>query len=144
VQLLCHHILKELKGGTLVIEPEHLEAAVASRDVQEALHTIFEMNVTDPASKILVHRLAATDTFTMKTAHQTLQSLTEAQVPIGIVETLLRDLIISGFLNETGGRYGWTIPILRDVIVAADNYKVEQLEKELPPNPAAWAARMGG
>ncbi len=144
VQLLCHHILKELKEGTLVIEPQHLEAAVASHDVQEALHTIFEMNVTDPASKILVHRLVAKEAFTMKTAHQTLQSLTEAQVPIGIVETLLRDLIISGFLKETGGRYGWTIPILREIIAATDSYRVEQLEKELAPDPAAWATRLGG
>ena len=144
VQLLCHHILKALKGGTLVIGPEHLDAVEKSSEVRNELFTLFEMNVTGTASKVLVYRLVSEAAFSMKNAHETLQALTALRVPIGIVETLLRDLIISGFLREAKGRYTWTIPIFQDLIAAADTYIVAQLEKELPQHPEAWAVRIGG
>ena len=57
-----------------------------------------------------------------------------------MIEQILLQLVLFGLLAESGDRYRWTIPLVRETLLAGQDrdYRVSLLLKELPADFAAW------
>ncbi len=61
-------------------------------------------------------------------------------VPLRVMQQILLQLSLYGLVTQGGGAYRWTIPLLRDTLLAdpARAYRVPRLLSELPASFAAW------
>ena len=139
IQLLCHQLLKQLKQGrTLSLTTEHLKKAERSQEVRDYLVRSFRVN-TLPAAQIAVYRLLELDSFTLSEAHISLEDTVEREIPLTVLESLLLQLVLYGFVSELEDRYKWTIPLLRDCLLSGDRrHRIARLVEELPDDPAFW------
>jgi hypothetical protein len=143
VQLLCDAVLKELTGGDLTITADHVAEAEKSPRVRGELGDMFRLNA-GKITQIAVYGLLDRDGFTRADAEEAL-SRALGRAPLAMVESALLELRIFGFAVEREGRFTWTIPLLRETLLAAEpelaaRRLVEELadaDAEEPPSPAA-------
>jgi ligand-binding sensor domain-containing protein len=141
IQLVCHELLEQLKQSrSLTLETKHLEKAEKSSRVREYLTWSFHAN-TVPAAQVMVHRLLERQTFTLSKAHACLEKTVGREIPLAVLETILVQLVLYGFVVESEDRYSWTIPLLRETLLAGEDleYRVKQLVQGLPADPSSWA-----
>jgi len=75
-------------------------------------------------------------------AHAVVNAAFSRKVPLAVLESLLMQLVLYGFVVESEGGYDWTIPLLRATLLTAPErgHRRELLLRELPEDPARWAA----
>lgn len=98
VQFVCNEILEQLKHSrSLTLGAEHLERVEQSARVRDYLAWSFRIN-TAKAAQIMVYRLLESETFTLSEAHACLEETTGRAVPIAVVEEVLVQLVLYGFV----------------------------------------------
>jgi ligand-binding sensor domain-containing protein len=119
VQSLCDAALEALREvGTfddLTLTAAHLEQA--EQKVAGELRDIFLSNVEEKAQS-MVFRLLERDDFSAADAQQELSRAQGSVASQKIVEQVLRELRLFGFVVEKDGRFTWAIPLLRDTLRA--------------------------
>ncbi|MCP4658928.1 MAG: hypothetical protein GY856_26245, partial [bacterium] len=144
IQLLGHGLLEQLKKNRgLELTAAQLEHAERSAEVRDYLGWSFRVN-TLKAGQVLVGRLLGRDRFTLAEAHGVLEEATGRNVPIGVLEALLVQLVLYGFVGEGRDGYRWTIPLLRETLLSAQDrdYRLERVIEELPADPMSWASKV--
>ena len=140
IQFLCDQLLNEMKKDrSLVLTATQLTRAEQSQDVRDHLTGFFRFN-TGPGAQVLVYRVLERDGFGLAEAHGYLEQAAGRDVPLWVIEQILLQLVLFGLLAESGDRYRWTIPLVRDTLLAGQDrdYRVSLLLKELPADFAAW------
>lgn len=140
IQLLCDQLLKQLeRHRTLVITPEHLTQVEQSPAVLQQLGEFFRMN-TGLGTQLAVYQLLESEAFTQEVTHTSLEQATERTVPLPVIQQLLLQLTLYGLVTYSDGAYRWTIPLVRDTLLADPErpYRVQRLRAELPVSFAAW------
>ena len=140
IQFLCHQLIEQLKEDhSLVFTMEHLQRAEGSQIVRDHLGGFFRFN-TGPGAQLLVYRLLEADTFSLAQAHACLEQMAGREIPLRVIEQILLQLVLYGLVAESEDNYMWTIPLVRDTLLAGRDreYRVSQLLLELPKDVAAW------
>ncbi len=145
IQAVCDQVLVELRQHhTLTLTAAQLDAAESSDRVRERLVWSFQNNI-DTAGQLLVDGLIERDAFTLTEAHQALEQAVRRRVPLAVLDRLLVQLVLYGFIREADGRYGWTIPLLRETLTDATDrdHRRERLLTELAADPELWVGSLG-
>jgi AAA domain len=140
IQLLCDQLLEQLKKDrSLVLTADHLAQVEQSQPVRDYLRGFFHFN-TGPGAQLLVYCILESDEFSFAEAHGCLEQAVSKDVPLWMIEQILRQLVLYGLVAESGDRYRWTIPLVREALLASQDreYRVLQLPQELPVDFAAW------
>lgn len=140
IQFLCDQLLKQLeRDRTLVITPAHLTQVEQSQAVHNHLGEFFRMN-TGKGTQLTVYQLLEAESFTQAEAHENLERSVGKTVPLWVIDQILLQLTLYGLVTQTGGGYRWTIPLVRDTLLADTErlYRIQRLLQELPEHFAAW------
>jgi hypothetical protein len=140
IQFLCDQLLKQLeRDRTLVITPAHLTQVEQSQAVHNHLVEFFRMN-TGSGTQLTVSQLLEVESFTHSEAHESLERSVGRAVPLWVMGQILLQLILYGLITKTGNDYRWTIPLVRDTLLAdvEREYRVQRLLQELPEHFATW------
>ena len=82
--------------------------------MRDALEESFYIN-TGPGAQLLVYHLVERDSFTLAEAHTQLEAVVAREVPLRVIEDILRQLELYGLAAASmSGQYGWSIPLLRE------------------------------
>ncbi len=140
IQLVCDQLLAELREGrSLTLTADHLDRAERGSRVRDYLVESFAMN-TLPASQVMVDGLLVRERFTTSEAHGVLEEAVGREVPIGVLDELLVQLVLYGFARRSGDGYEWTIPLLREALLTAPDreYRIRRRVSELGTDALAW------
>jgi hypothetical protein len=140
IQFLCDQLLKQLeRDRTLVITPTHLAQVEQSQAMHNHLVEFFRMN-TGSGTQLSVYCLLEAESFTQSEAHTSLEGSVRKTVPLWVIDQILLQLTLYGLVTKTGDGYHWTIPLVRNILLAdaEREYRVQRLLQELPEHFAAW------
>jgi ligand-binding sensor domain-containing protein len=140
IQFLCDQILEQLKKDrSLVLTADHLAQVEQSQTVRDYLSGFFHFN-TGPGAQLLVYRILESAEFSFAQAHGCLEQAVGKSIPLRVVEQILLQLVLYGLVAESGDRYRWTIPLVRETLLAGQDreHRVSRLLRELPVGFAAW------
>lgn len=102
------------------MEEEHLKQAKHSPQVRDYLAWSFCANIV-PAAQVMIYRLLERDAFTLSAGHACLEEAVGREIPLAVIEAILVQLVLYGFVAETEDRYRWTIPLLRETLLAGND-----------------------
>ena len=99
----------------------------------------FRMN-TGSGTQFSVYCLLEAESFTQSEAHTSLECSVRKTVPLWVIDQILLQLTLYGLVTKTGDGYHWTIPLVRNILLAdvEREYRVQRLLQELPEHFAAW------
>ncbi len=129
------------RRASLTLTTAHLETAEASPEVRDRVLGTFRANMAQ-AGQVMVERLLGHDAFTGAEAHAALEEATGRDVPLAVRDRLLLQLVLYGFAVEEDGAYRWTIPLVRETLLAdvGRSDRQRRLVAELGDDPSSWAA----
>lgn len=140
VQRLCAELLHKLDNPSLVITRAHLDRIERSRAVLGDLEASFRVN-TSPAARIAMFGLLDQADFDESDVNAALIQVVARRFPFHIVEEVLRQLLLGGFIlednSEFAKRYTWSIPLLRRAL-STHSFAVKRLASELGDDPNQW------
>jgi type II secretory pathway predicted ATPase ExeA len=140
IQLLCDQLIEQLKEEhALILTEEHLRKAERSQRVRDYLASFFRFN-TGPGAQLLIYRLLEQETFGLASAHVCLEQAAGRAEPLWTIERILLQLVLYGLVTETDDHYRWSIPLVRDTLLAGRDraHRIDRLLQELPDDFAEW------
>ena len=122
VAIACNEILKSLETGGRVIEPRHVEAALASREIETALAGWEQLVDNEAASrmdKIIVYATVRRDAFTFAELLELLRGHGAKASPDAVKRSLAR-LELAFILRVKEGRFSYPVPLFQKPVVGQD------------------------
>jgi hypothetical protein len=136
VAITCNDLLKHLAPGTRMIESRHVDAALASLEIETALAG-WKLLVDDPEAtrldRVIVYLTVRKDTFTPADLTESLRT-SGFSFPAEAVRRSLARLVLAFLLKKTDGRYTYPVPLFRNLVLSENpEASLENERRSLAP-----------